>query len=125
MTPEQERVNAMRVKPGQWQALLAFGLVLAWHWGNPAPAAAQRPTPQCGVFFDKARAAGVPPAMLAMFEVGHEVMAAQACVAAGNVPGACEHWRRALQALDNADPSAAAELRPGIMNLMQQNNCSS
>jgi hypothetical protein len=115
----------MRVNTGQWQAFLAFGLVLAWHCGNPAPAAAQRPTPQCGVFFDKARAAGVPPAMLAMFEVGHEVMAAQDCVAKSNVTAACEHWRRALQALENADPAAAAELGPGIRNLMQQNNCSS
>jgi hypothetical protein len=101
--------------------LIPFLGVLACYGGASTPAMAQA---KCGTFFDKSGATGVPPGMLAMIEFGHEVVAAQDCVTTGNVATACEHWRRALRALDNVDPETAAQFAAGIRNLMQQHNCS-
>jgi|SRR3954465_13311073 hypothetical protein len=100
--------------------------VVACFCANSVPVQSQLsppPTAKCGVFFDKS-SAGVPPAMLAIAELGHEVMAAQICVAAKNVPSACEHWRRALKAVEGMDPAFAAANTGNIKALMQQQNCS-
>ncbi len=115
----------MRTKDMRLRTSLALCLgVLAWHCATLVPAAAQAERAKCGVFFDKSAAGSVPPAMLAVVEAGHEVIAAQDCVATGNAAMACEHWRRALKALESADPALAADISASIRTLMQQHNCS-
>jgi len=101
---------------------------LVWLYCDTAPAVAQVPAvavenAKCGVAFDKSSGEGIPPAMLAVIEAAHEVVAGQDCVATAKVPTACEHWQRALKALANADPTLAADISAGIKGLMQQHQC--
>ena len=88
----------------------------------PTVAAANR---QMRCFLLDKSSAGVPPAMLAIAELGHEVMAAQICVAAKNVPSACEHWRRALKAVEGMDTGFRGCKHWQYQSAeMQQQNCS-
>ena len=96
---------------------------LVWLYSDTAPAVAQAENAKCGVSFDKSSGEGIPPAMLAVIEAAHEVVAGQDCVATAKVASACEHWRRALKALANADPTLAADISAGIKGLMQQHQC--
>lgn len=90
-----------------------------------APAAAQSfmQSAECGVFYDKWNVPGAPASTLATVGMAHESFAARDCLGRKNTPMACEHYRRALAALDKLGPALAAELGPGITANMAEAGC--
>ena len=79
-------------------------------------------SPTCEMFYDKWDVPGAPPGILAMAGFGREVIAAQDCVAKGNVPMACEHWQKLLPVIDRTGPPLD-EQRGAIEDLMRQHSC--
>jgi hypothetical protein len=76
----------------------------------------------CGAFVDTP-AGAAPSGMIAMGMLGREVAAAGLCAQNNDTANACEHYRRALKALEGMDPALARETRPQVTDLMQQLDC--
>ena len=53
----------------------------------------------------------------------HELTAAKNCVDINDPAKACEHYGRALKAVDSLDPALAADFRTDIGAMMKQNSC--
>jgi len=97
--------------------LCAFSLV---------PPAASQPLPEkrgCGVFFEKWDIPGAPTSFTLMSGVGLELFAANDCISQNRIAVACDHYRRALSAVEKTEPAQAGERRPKIKAAMAQINC--
>lgn len=78
--------------------------------------------PTCEEFYDKWEVAGAPGAMMAMFGLGREVMAAKDCIDKDKVPMACKHWRGLLVVMDKMGPPLD-ESRGDLEKLMSEHKC--
>jgi len=78
--------------------------------------------PKCDEFFTKWEMPGAPAGTWAMVGFAREVMAAKDCLKQNNIPKACEHWRKLLDAMDKLGPPLD-ENRTDIKELMRQNKC--
>jgi hypothetical protein len=89
------------------------------------PTAAQPVTEKgkCGAFFDKWNAPGVPPHFTLMAGMGLELFAANDSVNQKKMAMACDHYRRALGAVDKMESALADERRPKVKALMAGINC--
>ncbi len=76
----------------------------------------------CGIFFDKWEEPGIPTELLTALGLGHELAAAQDCLAKQDVATACKHWSKVLEVADKAGPPLN-ENRPGLEKLMQDHEC--
>ncbi|MPZ56770.1 MAG: hypothetical protein GEU91_09815 [Rhizobiales bacterium] len=105
--------------------LLAICGALACLGQGLSPAMAQSfvQSAKCGVFYDKWNVPGAPAGTLATVGMAHESFAARDCLSRKNTPMACEHYRKALGALDRMGPTQAAELGPGIKAKMAEAGC--
>ena len=102
-------------------SLAAFPLSHAdgriWLVAEPSPS-----MPACEEFYDKWEVAGAPGAMMAMFGLGREVMAAKDCLDKGNVAMACKHWQGLLGVMDKMGPPLN-ESRGDLGKLMSEHKC--
>ena len=78
--------------------------------------------PTCEEFYDKWEVAGAPGAMMAMFGLGREVMAAKDCLDKENVAMACKHWQGLLAVMDKMG-SPLDESRGDLEKLMSEHKC--
>ena len=78
--------------------------------------------PTCQEFYDKWEVAGAPGAMMAMFGLGREVMAAKDCLDKDNVAMACKHWQGLLAVMDKMGPPLD-ESRGDLEKLMSEHKC--
>jgi hypothetical protein len=88
-----------------------------WLVGEPSQG-----MPTCEEFYDKWEVAGAPPAMMAMFGLGREVMAAKDCLDKGNITSACKHWQGLLVVMEKMG-SPLDESRADVEALMHDHNC--
>jgi hypothetical protein len=78
--------------------------------------------PSCEEFYDKWEVPGAPPAMMAMFGLGREVIAAKSCLDKGDVATACKHWQGLLAVMDKIGPPLD-ESRGDVEALMTEHKC--
>jgi hypothetical protein len=78
--------------------------------------------PACEEFYDKWEVPGAPPAMMAMFGLGREVIAAKNCLDKGDVATACKHWQGLLAVMDKIGPPLD-ESRGDVEALMSEHKC--
>jgi hypothetical protein len=76
----------------------------------------------CGSFFDKWEEPGIPANLLAMLGLGHELAAAQDCLAKNDVATACKHWSTVLVVTDKVE-LPLEENRAGLEKMMQEHEC--
>ena len=76
----------------------------------------------CGSFFDKWEEPGIPAELLAALGLGHELAAAQDCLAKEDAATACKHWSKVLEVADKVGPPFD-ENRAGLEKLMQDHQC--
>jgi hypothetical protein len=78
--------------------------------------------PACEEFYDKWEVPGAPPAMMAMFGLGREVIAAKNGLDKGDVATACKHWQGLLAVMDKIGPPLD-ESRGDVEALMSEHKC--
>lgn len=78
---------------------------------------------KCGVFYDKWEVPGAPATILAMAGLGHEVLAANDCIAQNNPEAACEHFRKVESALAKINASFADDMNAELQERMQRLGC--
>jgi hypothetical protein len=76
----------------------------------------------CGSFFDKWEEPGIPPDLLGALGLGHELAAAQDCLAKQDVATACKNWSTVLAVTDKLDLPLEAN-RAGLEQMMQEHQC--